>query len=71
MGLVKKHPFASGNRRTAFVVTKYFLMQNKASFEIKDDPHYARGMLGIRENYYTKEEVKEWIKHGKIREFKR
>lgn len=70
-GLVKKHPFASGNRRTAFVVTKYFLMHNNAKFAIKDDPGYAKIMLGIRENHYTKEEVKEWIQNGKIREFKR
>jgi len=26
---------------------------------------------GIRENYYTREEIKKWLKGGKIREFKR
>jgi len=28
-------------------------------------------MPGIRENYYTDEEIKGWIKHGKIKMFKR
>ncbi len=70
-GLIQKHPFASGNRRTAFLVVKDFLLANHANFHIKDDPHYAKVMLGIRENFYGTEEIKEWIKNGKIREFKR
>lgn len=70
-GLIKKHPFASGNRRTAFIAIKDFLLMNKAKFGIKDDPNNAKIMLGIRENFYSKKELKEWIHHGKIREFKR
>lgn len=70
-GLVKKHPFASGNRRTAFIAVKDFVLLNNAKFGIKDDPINARVMLGIRENFYSKEEIKEWIHHGKVREFKR
>jgi len=69
--LIKGHPFASGNRRTAFVVTKDFLFHNNATFGIADDPEQARILLGIREGFYTHEEIKEWIKHGKIRPFKR
>src|SRR3989338_4387332 len=37
-GLVQKHPFASGNRRTAFVVTKEFLLSNQKAFNIEDNP---------------------------------
>jgi death-on-curing family protein len=70
-GLIQKHPFASGNRRTAFIVTKEFLIINQKEFNIEDDPIQARAMQGIRENYYTNNEIKEWIKNGKIREFKR
>ncbi|MEK6938150.1 MAG: type II toxin-antitoxin system death-on-curing family toxin [Nanoarchaeota archaeon] len=70
-GLVQKHPFASGNRRTAFITTKDFLLRNKVKFGITDDFHYARVMLGIRERYYSDEEIKGWIKYGKIREFSR
>tara|TARA_Y100000310_G_scaffold334016_1_gene412786 strand:+ start:1167 stop:1493 length:327 start_codon:yes stop_codon:yes gene_type:complete len=69
--LIQKHPFASGNRRTAFIVTKDFILNNKARFNIKDYPKQARIMLGIREGFYTDSEIKEWIKYGKIHEFKR
>src|SRR3989344_5204370 len=64
--IVKKHPFASGNRRTAFLVTIDFLWDNNASCGLKDDPENARVLLGIREDFYTNNEIKEWIKHGKI-----
>ncbi|HII29640.1 hypothetical protein COT48_06365 [Candidatus Woesearchaeota archaeon CG08_land_8_20_14_0_20_47_9] len=69
--LIQQHPFASGNRRTAFIVTKEFLLNNNKRFGIKDKAEQARVMLGIREGYYSDEEVKEWVKNGKIREFKR
>jgi death-on-curing family protein len=69
--IIKQHAFASGNRRTAFIVTKEFLKENKGKFNIEDDPKQARVMQGIRENYYSDEEIKEWIKHGKIKTFKR
>ena len=70
-GLIQKHPFASGNRRTAFIVTKDFILVNRYKFGVKDNPTSAKVMQGIRENYYSNNEIKEWIKHGKIREFTR
>ena len=70
-GIVRMHPFASGNRRTAFIVAKDFVLSNSERFKIRDDPIHAKVMQGIRENYYSNEEIKEWIKNGKIREFKR
>src|SRR3989339_1341824 len=65
--IVQKHPFASGNRRTAFVVTKEFLVSNRARISIKDEPKYAKVMTGIRENFYSDSEIKEWLKKGEIR----
>lgn len=70
-GLVQAHAFASGNRRTAFIVVKYFLVINNKKIGIKDDSENARVMLGIREGFYSDKEIKEWLKNGKIREFKR
>lgn len=70
-GLIQKHPFASGNRRTALIAVKDFLLKNDEVFGIKDDPTQARSMIGIRENFYKDEELKEWLKHGKIRKFER
>ena len=69
--LIQGHPFASGNRRTAFIVTKEFLIKNKTEFRVKDEPKYAKVMVGIRENFYSDLEIKEWLKNGEIREFKR
>ncbi|HLD33231.1 MAG TPA: type II toxin-antitoxin system death-on-curing family toxin [Candidatus Nanoarchaeia archaeon] len=71
VSLIHKHPFASGNRRTAFVTAKEFLLLNKGKFHITDNPDNSRIMVGIREGFYSIEEIKDWIKHGKIREFKR
>ncbi len=70
-GLIQKHPFASGNRRTAFIAAKDFLLKNNEVFGVKDDPEQARIMIGIREKFYKDEELKEWLKHGKIRKFER
>jgi len=69
--LVSAHAFASGNRRTAFITAKYFVLSNNGSFGITDDPANAKTMMGIREGYYSEDEITEWIKHGKIREFER
>ncbi|HIH17040.1 MAG TPA: type II toxin-antitoxin system death-on-curing family toxin [Candidatus Diapherotrites archaeon] len=70
-GLVQAHAFASGNRRTAFLVTKYFLVRNNQRLGVADNPENAKVLLGVRENHYSVAEIKEWIEHGKIKEFKR
>ncbi|MCK5477181.1 MAG: type II toxin-antitoxin system death-on-curing family toxin [Candidatus Aenigmarchaeota archaeon] len=69
--LVQKHAFASGNRRTAFIVAKDFLIKNHCKFKIEDNSENSKVMLGIRENFYTDSEIKRWLEHGKIREFRR
>ncbi|RLG20133.1 hypothetical protein DRN67_00830 [Candidatus Micrarchaeota archaeon] len=69
--LVRAHAFASGNRRTAFVAAKAFVLDNGGSFNIPDDPSYAAVMLGIREGRYNEKEIAEWIKNGKIRKSSR
>ncbi len=70
-GIIQNHPFASGNRRTAFIALKYFLVMNNQRLGIKDEPKNAKTLLGIRENYYSDNEIKEWIKNGEIKEFER
>lgn len=69
--LIQAHAFASGNRRTAFIVMKDFLIQNGLRCNVPDLPEQARVMTGIREGYYSDQEIKEWLQHGKIKEFKR
>ena len=70
-GIIQKHPFASGNRRTAFMVMKEFILKNGKDFKIKTDIGESKVLQGVRENYYTDAELKEWIQHGQIRHFKR
>ncbi len=69
--LTRMHAFESGNKRTAFLTTKKFVVTNGERFRIPDKESNVKIMLGIRENYYTKKEIKEWIKHGKIKAFRR
>ncbi len=69
--LIQKHPFASGNRRTAFIATMGFLERNNLKLNVEDNEKQVRVLQGIRENYYTDKEIKEWLKTGKIREFVR
>jgi len=69
--LIQKHPFASGNRRTAFGVTERFLINNRAKLKVSNEALNATTLKGIREGYYTDEEIKNWLKTGRIRKFKR
>ena len=69
--LTQIHAFESGNKRTAFLTTKKFVITNGERFRIPDRESNVKVMIGIRENYYTEKEIKEWIKHGKIKAFRR
>ena len=50
--LVLKHPFASGNRRTALVVTKKFLLDNNVESKLKNDREEAKVLKQIRYGEY-------------------
>jgi hypothetical protein len=50
---------------------KYLLILNKKKCNIPQTEENAKILQGIRENYYTHTEIKEWIQHGKIRAFSR
>jgi len=69
--LTRIHAFESGNKRTAFLTTKKFVIKNEGKFNIPDSTDNVKVMIGIRENYYSLDEIKEWIKNGKIKEFRR
>jgi death-on-curing family protein len=69
--LTRIHAFESGNKRTAFLTTKKFVIKNEGKFNIPDSTNNVKVMIGIRENYYTLNDIKEWIKNGKIKEFRR
>lgn len=45
-------------------------MMNNEEWIFSDSVNfYERALQGIREGYYTNEEIKEWIKKGEIRKF--
>jgi death-on-curing family protein len=69
--LTRIHAFESGNKRTAFLTTKKFILRNEGKFNIPDTVNNVKVMIGIRENYYSQDEIKEWIVHGNIKKFKR
>lgn len=68
--LLQAHPFASGNRRTAFAVAQNFLLYNGTETKVNDKEN-AYILQGIREGYYADNEIKQWLVKGEIREFKR
>lgn len=69
--IIQGHPFASGNRRTALFVTLNFLKTNNIKTIIEDDPKYAKILTGIREGFYTNNDIIDWLKNGTIKKFER
>ena len=67
-GLAQEHPFASGNRRTAVVAAIKLLKMNGHSVSFEHNPKILQG---IRENYYSDVEIRDWLLGGDMREFKR
>ncbi len=66
--LARGHAFASGVRRTAYAATVSFLKVNGEDTSILHDP---KVLMGIRERFYSKEEVKSWLKGNEVRKFTR
>jgi prophage maintenance system killer protein len=66
--LLRGHAFASGVRRTAYAATISFLRVNGETPKVVHDP---KVMIGIRERFYTKEEIKSWLKGNEVRKFTR
>ncbi len=59
MELVKRHPFKSGNRRTAVAAASYFLSENGHPPVTGGDPKI---LAGIRLGIYNRAQVKAWLK---------
>ncbi len=66
--LVRGHAFASGVRRTAYAATISFLRINGETPALLHDP---KVLTGIRERFYSKEQVKSWLKGNEVRKFTR
>jgi len=66
--LVRGHAFASGVRRTAYAATIAFLKTNGEFPRVTHDP---RILTGIRERFYTLDEVENWLRGNEVRPFAR
>ena len=60
-GLVKNHPFVDGNKRTAFVVWRVFLMLNGEDLEATKEEKYLT-FLRVADGSVSDEELSDWIR---------
>jgi prophage maintenance system killer protein len=66
--LVTRHGFDSGNRRTAYAAARLFLARNGEHSNIKHDPNVLQG---VREGFYSKKQVIDWLKGHALPAFER
>ena len=60
-GIAKNHPFLDGNKRTAFVVMRTFLLINGYDIEATQEEKYIT-FIKLAEGELSEEELVEWIK---------
>jgi death-on-curing family protein len=66
--IVRGHAFGSGNKRTGYSAMKEFMNMNDKTYKLKDDNIInPKIMIAIREGRYTLDEIREWIKYGRIK----
>jgi death-on-curing family protein len=66
--LTRRHPFASAVRRTAYAAAKLFLEANGEQIHVKYEP---KVLQGVRERFYSGDEIVNWLKGNEIRKFVR
>ncbi len=60
-GLIRNHPFADGNKRTAWVVARLFLAHNK--FRLQFEPVDAvRAMEAVAAGSLAESQIAEWFR---------
>jgi death-on-curing protein len=64
-GIAKNHPFIDGNKRTALVVARIFLLLNKFDLKASQEEKYLT-FLKLAEGNLNEAELAEWIKKNLI-----
>ena len=65
-GLVKNHPFVDGNKRTAYVVCRVFLMLNGEDLQASKEEKYLT-FLRAADGSLSEEELANWIRsHSRV-----
>lgn len=64
-GIAKNHPFIDGNKRTALVVARTFLLLNGFNIEATQEEKYLT-FLKLAEGNLSEEELADWIRQNLI-----
>jgi death-on-curing protein len=60
-GIARDHPFVDGNKRTALVATRTFLLLNGVDLNASQDEKY-RTLLQLAQGSLTEEQLGDWIR---------
>ena len=60
-GIIRNHPFVDGNKRTALVAARTFLILNGVDFEATQDDKVLT-FLSLAEGAISEEELADWIR---------
>lgn len=65
-GIARNHPFIDGNKRTALVVARTFLLINGENLWATQDEKYTT-FLALAEGRLSEEELADWIRSHQIK----
>lgn len=65
-GIVKNHPFIDGNKRTALVVSRTFLLVNGFNIEATQEEKYLT-FLKLAEGSLTENELEKWFAEKSVK----
>ncbi|MGI9166398.1 MAG: type II toxin-antitoxin system death-on-curing family toxin [Pyrinomonadaceae bacterium] len=60
-GIARNHPFIDGNKRTALVATRTFLLLNGVDLDASQDEKYLT-FLQLAQGTLTEEQIADWIR---------
>jgi death-on-curing protein len=60
-GIARNHPFVDGNKRTALVAARTFLLLNAVNLEANQDEKYLT-FLELAQGTLTEEQLADWIR---------
>ncbi len=60
-GIARDHPFVDGNKRTALVAARTFLLLNGVNLEASQDEKYLT-FLGLAQGSISEEQLADWIR---------
>jgi death-on-curing protein len=65
-GIARDHPFVDGNKRTALIAARTFLLLNGVNLEASQDEKYLT-FLRLAEGTITEEQLADWIRTRSVK----